>query len=68
LLLLFVVYEWKFKIDGLFHHELFAKDRNCALALFCVCVEGLVFFTANSFLSYQIAVLYDRSSIRVSLR
>lgn len=68
LIITFVIYEWKFKSDGLFHHGLFAKDRNFPLALFCICAEGLVFFTANSFLSYQVSVLYDKSSIRVSLR
>lgn len=52
----------------MFHHDLFAKDRNFAIALCGICVEGLVFFTANAFLSYQVAVMYDTNTIRVSLQ
>lgn len=62
------IYEWRFKKDGMFHHRLFAKDRNFAIALACTCVEGLVFFTANSFLSYQVAIMYETNAIRVSLQ
>jgi hypothetical protein len=61
-------HQWKFKKDGMFHHGLFAKDRNFAIALGCTCVEGLVFFTANSFLSYQVAVMYETNTIKVSLQ
>jgi hypothetical protein len=68
LLMIFVVYEWRFKKDGILHHAVFTRHRNFPLALFCVFVEGLIFFTANAFLSYQVAVLYEKNSILTSLQ
>ncbi len=51
-----VVYEWKFKKDGLFHHDLF-KSRNFALSLACIWIEGFVFMAANLWFPYSMSVL-----------
>lgn len=51
----FVVYEWRFKKDGVLHHDLF-KHRNFAIALWCVFVEGLAFFAANSYYVFEVSV------------
>ena len=63
-----IVYEWKFKKDGMVHHGLFSRNRNFALALCCIFIEGLAFFAANGFFPYQVAVVYETSSMRVSLQ
>lgn len=63
-----IVYEWRFKKDGMIHHGLFSRDRNCAIALCCIFIEGLVFFAANAYFPYQVAVLYETDTMRVSLR
>ena len=63
-----IIYEWKFKKDGMVHHGLFSKDRNCAIALTCIFAEGLVFFGANGFFPYQVAVVYSTDSLMVSLQ
>lgn len=49
-----VVYETWFKKDGMFHHGLFTKNRNFALALFCVFAEGVAFFAANTYFAFQV--------------
>jgi len=63
-----VVYETKFKKDGMFHHGLFSNGWNFVIALFCVFVEGLVFFAANNYFGYQVSVLYETDSLRVGIR
>ncbi|KIW68490.1 hypothetical protein PV04_04432 [Phialophora macrospora] len=55
LMLAFGVYEWRFKKDGILHHNLF-KNRNFAIALFTIFVEGLAFFAANAYYAYQVTV------------
>lgn len=50
------IYEWKFKKDGLFHHDLF-RDRNFAITLVGVWIEGFVFMSANNFFPYAMQVL-----------
>lgn len=64
----FVVYEWKFKSDGLVHHGLFSRDRNFAIALGGIFCEGIVYFAANAFLPFQVEALYETSKIRISLQ
>ncbi|KAH8682678.1 siderophore iron transporter [Xylariales sp. PMI_506] len=63
-----IVYETKFKKDGMFHHGLFANGRNFAIALLCVFVEGLVFFAANNYFAFQVGVLYETDTLRTGLR
>ncbi len=55
----FALYEWKGTSDGILAHELFARDRNFALASGIMFVEGGVFYSINLFLSFEMVVLYD---------
>jgi hypothetical protein len=61
-----IVYEWRFKRDGMFHHDLFHK-RNFPIALGCVFVEGLVFFSANNYFAFEVSTLYTTDSLMVSV-
>jgi MFS family permease len=61
-----ILYEWYFKRDGMFHHGLFG-DRNFAIALGCVFVEGLIFFSANNYFSFEVSTLYTTDSLMVSV-
>lgn len=63
-----IIYESKFKKDGMFHHELFSHSRNFALSLGCIAVEGLVFFTGTYYYPFQVSVLYEPDSFLGSLR
>lgn len=68
LLIGLVVHQTWLKQDGMFHHELFRKDRNFALALICIFIEGMGFFAANGFLIFEVAVLYDTDPLKAGLR
>lgn len=61
-----IVYEVFVKKDGMFHHALF-RHRNFPLALTCVFVEGLIFFTANNYFAFQVSVVYTADPLRVGL-
>lgn len=63
-----IVYETRFKKDGMFHHGLFANGRNFPIALFGVFVEGLVFFAANNYFAFQASILYETDPLRVGAR
>lgn len=63
----FIVYESVFKKDGLFHHGLFSRNRNFALAVVCVFVEGLSYFASNNYFSFQLAVLYGNDQFHAGL-
>ena len=63
-----IVYETKYKRDGMFHHMLFSRSRNFALALGCIFVEGLVFFTGANYVPYQVDVLYTTDPLLGGLR
>ncbi|RVX75917.1 hypothetical protein B0A52_00274 [Exophiala mesophila] len=67
LLALFGVYEWKFKTDGMMNHRLFAQDRNLAVALVGIFLEGLAFVAANNFLAFQVSVLYVTRPILIGV-
>jgi MFS family permease len=49
LLLLFCLYEWRFKKDGIAHHGLF-RDSNYTVALTIAFQEGIAVFTLNAYL------------------
>lgn len=57
-MILFIVYEWRFKEDGMLHHGLW-HNRNFAVSLLVIFVEGLTFFAANSYFAYEVMVMYD---------
>lgn len=61
------VYEYKFKTDGMFHHELFKRNRNFAISLLCIFCEGIGFFAANQYFAYQVNVLYSTDTLIVGL-
>lgn len=67
LLVALIVYEWKVKPDGLFHHSLF-RNRNFAITLVCVYIEGHGAFASNYFVPFQLATMYPTmGSFRVGL-
>lgn len=68
LLIIFGLFEWKVKTDGMVHHDLFSRDRNFAIAWGCIFCEGLVLFAANGYLPYEVSVLYETDPLKVSLR
>src|SRR5271170_2576647 len=61
-----ILYEWYFKRDGMFHHGLFG-NRNFAIALGCVFVEGLIFFSANNYFPFEVSTLYTTDSLMVGV-
>lgn len=62
-----IIYEWKFKADGLFHHGLF-QNRMFAICLFCVFSEGIAFFAAITYFAFQTNVLYEEDFLLVTVR
>lgn len=63
-----VVYEAKFKTDGMFHHGLFTNNRNFSIALLCIFCEGIAFFAANIYFAFQVNVLYEPDFLLVTTR
>lgn len=63
-----IAYETFVKKDGMFHHGLFTNGRNFPIALFCVFVEGVVFFAANNYFAFQVSVLYETDPVRTGAR
>jgi MFS family permease len=66
LLLAFIVYEWRFQKNGIFDHGLF-RNRNFALALLLIFCEGLVFFAANSYFSFEIGIVTGKDLLNAGL-
>jgi MFS family permease len=52
----FIGYEWLVRKDGILHHGLFV-NRNFAIALVTIFIEGLAYFTCNSYFTYQTQVM-----------
>ncbi|KAK4034555.1 putative siderophore iron transporter protein [Parachaetomium inaequale] len=63
-----VVYETRYKKDGLFHHGLFSRNRNFSIACVAIFLEGLAFFAVNSYFSFQVGVLYEPDAMLVAVR
>ncbi|KAK4140053.1 putative siderophore iron transporter protein [Dichotomopilus funicola] len=61
LAIVLIVYETRWKRDGLFHHGLFSRNRNFGLACLAIFFEGLAFFAVNSYFSFQVSLLYTPS-------
>lgn len=59
-----ILYEWLIKKDGMIHHRLF-QDRNFPLALGCLFVEGLAFFSANNYFAFQTNILVTTDTVLV---
>ncbi|KIW14595.1 hypothetical protein PV08_07379 [Exophiala spinifera] len=64
-LIVLIIYEVRFKKDGLFHHGLF-RHRNFSLALAGVTIEGFAFNSANVYFPYEMeTVISGISTFRV---
>lgn len=57
ILIALCLYSWKIRKDGLLHHDMF-RNRNLAISLTAVFIEGLAFMAANVYFSYAVAVLH----------
>lgn len=55
LAIVLIIYETKFRNDGMFHHKLFTMNRNFSIALFCIFCEGIAFFAANVYFAYEVS-------------
>lgn len=58
LLIVLFIYAWKFKNDGLFHHDLF-RDRNFAIALIASAMEGMIYMAANIYFPTTLAIVQE---------
>lgn len=65
-LLGFAIYEWRFKKDGVLHHDFF-HDKNFLWALLAIFVEGLVFFAANNFFPFEIGIFTQQDLLIAGL-
>ncbi|KAK5318691.1 hypothetical protein LTR93_008086 [Exophiala xenobiotica] len=64
LLAAFGLYEWRVKKDGMVHHGLF-RDRNFPLSLVTIFVEGIVFFSLNSYYTFQVSI-FEQADLLVA--
>ncbi|ETS74385.1 hypothetical protein PFICI_14251 [Pestalotiopsis fici W106-1] len=67
LIIAFLIFEIRFKRDGILHHGLFAS-RNFAISITGIFIEGMNFFAATNYFSYEITVLYDDDVFFASLK
>ncbi|KAI6800267.1 aldolase [Hortaea werneckii] len=70
MLLLFSLYEWKGRTDGIVAHVFFQGSPNFALACFAFAVEGWIFYSAVNSVTPRIALHlgFESSSWVISLR
>ncbi|KAJ5643931.1 uncharacterized protein N7484_006438 [Penicillium longicatenatum] len=66
LLIVFILYEWRWKSDGMLHHGLF-KSRNFPISLAIAFAEGLSFFTCNNYYPFETGLLTGGSLWTVAL-
>lgn len=70
LLVLFCLYEWKGRTDGMVAHVFFKGSPNFALSCFAFAVEGWIFYSAVNSVTPQIVLNlgFEASSWKISLR
>ncbi|KAK4185751.1 major facilitator superfamily domain-containing protein [Podospora australis] len=70
LLVLFGLYEWKGRNDGLVAHVFFHRDANFALSVFAFAVEGWIFYSAINSITPQLVLNmgYETDSWNIGLR
>lgn len=70
LMLVFSLYEWKGRNDGLIAHVFFRSNANFALSTFAFAVEGWIFYSAvNSIVPQLVLNLgFETSSWLISVR
>lgn len=62
----FGIFEWRFKKDGILNHDLF-RDRNFLWSLILIFVEGLVFWTANSYFAFEVSTFTQQDLLIAGL-
>jgi len=67
-LIALVLHQTFIQKHGLIDHDFFKKDRNCAVALGCFFVDGMLFFSANDYFPFQMSVLYPLPALRQGAR
>ncbi|KAJ7494520.1 hypothetical protein B0H11DRAFT_2005057 [Mycena galericulata] len=69
-LLLFGLYEWKGRTDGIIAHVFFARGPNFGLSLFAFAVEGFVYYSAVNSVVPQIVLNlgFETNTWRISVR
>ncbi|TKA62626.1 hypothetical protein B0A49_07113 [Cryomyces minteri] len=70
LLVLFCLYEWRGRKDGLVAHVFFKGSPNFALSVFAFAVEGWLFYSAVNSVTPQIVLNlgFETSAWRISIR
>ncbi|KAJ6500581.1 MFS general substrate transporter [Mycena sanguinolenta] len=70
LLLLFGLYEWKGRTDGIVAHVFFARGPNFGLSVFAFAVEGFIFYSAVNSIVPQIVLNlgFETNAWRISVR
>ncbi|ORY57013.1 major facilitator superfamily domain-containing protein [Pseudomassariella vexata] len=70
LLVLFTIYEWKGRPDGLVAHIFFRKNLNFVLSVFAFAVEGWIFYSAVNSVVPQIVLNlgFETNAWRISVR
>lgn len=70
LLVLFCLYEWKGRSDGMVAHVFFKGSPNFALSCFAFAVEGWIFYSAVNSVTPQIVLNlgFETSSWKISIR
>lgn len=70
LLVLFGIYEWKGRTDGLVAHVMFQKGYNFPLAVFAFAVEGWIFYSAVNSITPQVVLNFgwEKTSWQISIR
>ncbi|KAJ5751891.1 hypothetical protein N7520_008808 [Penicillium odoratum] len=67
ILIAFGLHQAFLKDDGMLHHDLF-RNRNFALAILCIFIEGMVFFAANNFFPMEAGILLQAGTFQAGLR
>lgn len=67
LLILFGIYEWRFRSEGMIPHDLF-RNRDFPISMLIVFTEGLSFFTCNAYFALEATTLYEVDLLMAGLR
>ncbi|KAI0124790.1 major facilitator superfamily domain-containing protein [Xylariales sp. AK1849] len=70
LLVLFLLYEWKGRTDGLVAHVFFSQNINFALSVFAFAVEGWMFYSAVNSITPQLVLNlgFETDAWQISVR
>ncbi|KAF2452872.1 major facilitator superfamily domain-containing protein [Lineolata rhizophorae] len=70
ILVVFGVYEWKGRSDGIVSHIFFKSGPNFPLAVFCYAVEGWIFYSAVNAITPQIVLQmgWETDAFLISVR